>query len=129
MINIKGVFAVKIFDKAKMKKEGRSQNNLDMLTNEINAMRCVHSQFITKIVELIKLKNCYNIIMELANGGSLIDLLNVRQFSEEEVNLIIRQLVKGCYVLFEKNIVHRDLNIKNVLIHFPELEVNAESLQ
>ena len=75
-INIKGVFAVKVFDKAKMKEEGRSQNNLDLLTNEINAMKCVNSKYITKIFELIKLKNCYNIIMELANGGSLIDLLN-----------------------------------------------------
>ena len=86
-------------------------------------MELVDSKYIIKIHEFIKQSNYYNIILELSNGCSLIDLLNEREealpFREAEVNLIIRQVVQGCYALYEKNIIHRDLNIKNVLIHFP----------
>jgi serine/threonine protein kinase len=38
-------------------------------------------------------------------------------------------LVKGCKALFDKEIIHRDLNIKNVLIHYPSMELKADELQ
>lgn len=53
-------------------------------------MQSANSKYITRIIELIKQTDNYNLVMELANGGSLIDLLNTRLFNEEEVNLIIR---------------------------------------
>jgi serine/threonine protein kinase len=67
--------------------------------------------------------------MEFANGCSLRELLNSRgltPFSESEVILVIRQVVKGVKDLYEKTIVHRDLNINNVLIHFAELQPNSK---
>ena len=31
--------------------------------------------------------------------------------------------------MYERNILHRDLNINNVMLHFPDLEPNHEELQ
>lgn len=95
------------------------EKKLGLLTNELLAMDMVNSKYIIKIHEFIKEAESYNIIIELANGCALIELLNQRSFTEAEVNSMMKQLVAGCYVLFQKNIVHRDLNIKNVLLHFP----------
>ena len=71
--------------------------------------------------------------MEFSNGCSLSELLISKKvkypFLEAEVNLVIRQVVQGVKALYEKTIVHRDLNIKNVLIHFPELQPNTKELQ
>ena len=70
--------------------------------------------------------------MEFSNGCSLSELLISKKvkypFLEAEVNLVIRQVVQGVKALYEKTIVHRDLNIKNVLIHFPELQPNTKEL-
>ena len=35
---------------------------------------------------------------------------------------MIIKLSKSLNMIYEKNIIHRDLNINNVMIHFPELE-------
>ena len=62
------------------------------------------------------------------------DLINERYrydigpFTEPEANLIIKQLVLGCKQLYDNKIVHRDLNIKNVLINYPDMEPNAQRL-
>ena len=68
--------------------------------------------------------------MEFSNGCSLLELLNSRKekyppFSEAEVNLVIRQVVQGVKALYDKTIVHRDLKLQNVLIHFPDLHPNS----
>jgi serine/threonine protein kinase len=64
----------------------------------------------------------------------LIDLINLRlshadkAFTEREAQLIVAQLAQGCKALFDKEVVHRDLNIKNVLIHYPTMELQGEDL-
>jgi hypothetical protein len=52
-----------------------------------------------------------------------------KAFTEREAQLIVAQLVLGCKALFDKEVVHRDLNIKNVLIHYPGMELKGEELQ
>jgi serine/threonine protein kinase len=88
----------------------------------------VDSPYCVKVREFLMTdQRCY-IIQEFANGCSLLDLLNERfrqnlgSFSEVEANLVIKQIVTGCKHLYEKEIVHRDLNVKNVLIHYPDME-------
>ena len=47
----------------------------------------------------------------------------------EAIKRIIKQLSLGCKALFDKEVVHRDLNIKNVLIHYPSMELQGDTLQ
>ena len=35
----------------------------------------------------------------------------------------------GVNAIYEKEIVHRDININNVMLHFPDLEPSEEELQ
>ena len=49
--------------------------------------------------------------------------------SEYECKLIIKQLALGVKDMYDLSIVHRDINIKNVLIHFPELDLTEEEMQ
>lgn len=54
---------------------------------------------------------------------------DVGSFSELEANLVLKQLVFGVQHLYQNKVVHRDLNIKNVLIHYTDLELSREDLQ
>ena len=98
-------------------------------------MNTVDSRYLIKFIEKLKYKQFYLIIMEYVIGCDLMKLLNDKiekeydKLNEEEVNLIIRQVVQGCKDLNEKEIIHRDLNIRNVMIHHPELELNDDDLQ
>jgi serine/threonine protein kinase len=49
--------------------------------------------------------------------------------SEHECKLIIQQLALGVKDMYDLQIVHRDINIKNVLIHFPDLDLSEDELQ
>ena len=33
---------------------------------------------------------------------------------------LLRQLIAGCSALYEKRVMHRDLKLDNILIHFPD---------
>ena len=48
---------------------------------------------------------------------------------EIEVQQIIKKLAYGLSDVYDKNIIHRDLNINNVVIHIPDLEPSQEELQ
>ena len=76
-----------------MGEKEETERKLALLTNELLAMDIVNSKYIIKIHEFIKQAETYNIIIELANGCALIELLNQREFTEAEVNLMIMQLV------------------------------------
>ena len=47
---------------------------------------------------------------------------------EAETQLIIKKVVCGLNSIYEKNIIHRDLNINNVVIHLPTLEPTETDL-
>lgn len=47
-------------------------------------------------------------------------LKNARgRITEEESRMILKQLVKGLKDLFDCDLVHRDLKLANILLHFP----------
>ena len=48
---------------------------------------------------------------------------------EPEVQKIIHKLAKGLAILHQRQIIHRDLNVNNVMLHLPELEPTEEDLQ
>jgi serine/threonine protein kinase len=40
--------------------------------------------------------------------------------SEEECRFVLRKLISGLKDLYDFDIVHRDLKLANILLHFPE---------
>ena len=41
------------------------------------------------------------------------------RLSEEECQILMKKLVSGLRDLYEFDIVHRDLKLANILLHFP----------
>ena len=76
------------------------------------------------LVELIEDEERYILIQDYANGGCLNNVIAIRSnpLSEQEVQMILWKLAQGLNAIYERNVVHRDLNINNVMLHFPDLE-------
>ena len=61
----------------------------------------------------------YYMITELCNGGDLQMLKAAKgKLTEEEARLIVRKVIKGLDDLFKYDLVHRDLKLSNILLHF-----------
>lgn len=59
--------------------------------------------------------------MEYANGGDLENLKEIRgRFKEAEARMILQQLVAGFKEIYKMQVMHRDLKLANILVHFPD---------
>ena len=82
----------------------------------------IKSQHVMGMRKYYKTHQHYYIFTELSNCGDLNLLKKARpngRLTEEEGRLIMRKLVSGLRDLFEFDIVHRDLKLANILLHFP----------
>ena len=83
---------------------------------------------IIKIIDIKKSKKNYYIIMELCNGGELSKALekykekNGKAFPEELVQHFMRQIIDAFKYLHEKKIIHRNINLYNILLNFENEE-------
>ena len=60
-------------------------------------------------------------MQEYANGYDLAVLLKARQqIRQEEARIIIKQLVSGIKDVWDLGIIHRDMKLANILLHFPD---------
>ena len=74
------------------------------------------------------------LVMDYCNGMTIENFIEYRnnsecRLSEEEARLVIEKLCQGVSKIHEKNITHRDIHYKNVMLHFPVLEPAEENLQ
>ena len=92
--------------------------------NEIYILKQVNHPNIIKLYEIKQTLNNVFLVFDLCNGGALSNCLekymkqNKRPFTQEIAQSIIRQLVSGLQYLHHNKILHRDLKLDNVLIHF-----------
>ena len=83
-------------------------------------MSMIKSPNVIKQMEVIKTKSNYYSILEFANGGSLQSFLNLHgRFKERFAVSCIQQIIAGCQALYSVNVMHRDLKLDNILVHFP----------
>ena len=92
--------------------------------NEIYILKQVNHPNIIKLYEIKQTLNNFYLVFDLCNGGGLSNCLekymkqNKKPFTQEIAQSIIRQLVLGLQYLHHNKILHRDLKLDNVLIHF-----------
>ena len=118
-----GKYAVKILDKSKYK---RNQKGYKYLENEIKILQDASHENIVKLYSSdIETPKSKYLVTELCNGGDLDSCLNYykerkgRPFTEKEVQYIMRQIVSTFkYLHVEKKIIHRDLKLENILLHY-----------
>ncbi|KAK3736047.1 hypothetical protein QZH41_012219 [Actinostola sp. cb2023] len=105
--------AVKIIDKEKL-----SDRTLHkFLKREVEALRKVDHKNVICLLEVIESERRFYIIMELAQNGDLLKLLQERgRLPESEAKRVFCKVVKGILHCHKKGIAHRDLKLENILL-------------
>lgn len=110
------MYACKVFDT-----ESYSKSDLLMAFKEIKINSMLKSKFNIQSCQTVKTSDKIYMIHEYANCLDLECLLQERgTLKQEEARIIMRQLVKGVKDLHSLNIVHRNLKLCNILLHFPD---------
>lgn len=83
-------------------------------------MRQVDHPNILRLLDVLQSKSAMYLLVELCNGGDLRRFLKLRErLSEDLVREIIKQTASGLCYLNENEMIHRDLKLENILVHFP----------
>ena len=124
------MYACKIVYEQYIKTQVGQQRNSN-LEKEIDILSKADKKTSVSLVELIKEKERSVLIQDFANGVSLSRLLGARggPLREEEAQKIMKKLVKGLNTIYQLKIIHRDLNINNVVLHIPMLEPSLDDLK
>ncbi len=114
-------FACKMISHCKEELDSEFKREYKRFENEVKILSQLQAPGVVQFVDAIKTQSSFYLFTELCNGGDLEKLLRMRtRINEEESRLILIELVKGVQKLHEKGILHRDLKLANVLVHFPE---------
>ena len=103
------------------------------LLNEIKILKTINHPNIVKLEEVKKGTHFYYIVMEFINGGMLSDCLQKYKektgnyFPEQIVQYLMRQLIDALIYIHGKNIIHRDIKLENIMVHF-DSEIDKENL-
>lgn len=124
-----------LFATKKLKKTiVQNENVKKYFDNELFILQHISHPNILKFNEIKQTSNNYYIITDLCNGGDLSTCLkqykkkhNGKPFPEKIVQFFMRQIVYALHYLHHKKIIHRDLKLENLLIHF-EKEEDKENL-
>ena len=70
----------------------------------------------------IKTDSRYYIFMEFCNGGDIKELMDQKRWiiDPRAIQKIMQQLVKGFYDMMQVLVIHRDLKLQNIMLHFPD---------
>lgn len=64
--------------------------------------------------------------MQYCNGGDLDDLRELRgRFNEQEARYFLSQIIQGFKAINDMNVIHRDLKLANILVHFKNIEIDT----
>jgi serine/threonine protein kinase len=115
--NIKNnnIYAIKITTK---KAKANSKVKIyDIVQDEINILKRIHSKYIVKIYNIIDTEdNCY-IVMEYMSNGSLLSIINSDNFTQYMIWRYFRHIIMAVEYCHEiAKICHKDINVNNLLI-------------
>ena len=117
-------FATKKIDK-KFTLNPKAKKYLD---NEISILKDIDHPNIVKLYDVKETSQFYYLVTEYCNGGGLSDCLEQYQekhnkaFPEEIVQYLMKQIVSALRYLHNKTILHRDIKLDNILVHFENEE-------
>ena len=117
------LYATKILDLYAIKGDDFAKDYID---KEMSILMDVNHPNIIELKEIKKKENKIYLVMEYCNGGTLEKFLekyqedNKKPLSEEIVQYIMRQIVEGMKYLSNKKIMHRHINLDNILINYED---------
>ena len=91
--------------------------HLKFLPRELEAMRALKHKNVIELIEVVETRDHVYIVMEMAEGGDLLDYINKKRYlSEDEARLLFHDLVDGLAECHRMKFVHRDLKCENMLL-------------
>ena len=115
-------YATKVIELTKY----NNPNAIRYLNNEIYILKDINHHNIIKFIEKHQDSINVYIVTELCNGGTLFENLmkykkeNKTVFTEEIVQYIMKQIVEAIKYLHNKKIVHRNINLKNIMLNYDD---------
>ena len=117
-------FATKQIDK-KYAANPKAKRYID---NEISILKDINHENIVKLYDVKETSQYFYLVTEYCNGGGLSDCLEKYQeehnaaFPEELVQYLMKQIVSALRYLHRKRILHRDIKLDNILVHYESEE-------
>lgn len=93
------------------------------MKNEIALLAEIRSPNVIALKHATKTKNNFYLAMELCNGGDLEGYRKARggYLPELEARMILKQILRGLQKIKEQDVMHRDLKLANIMLHFAGL--------
>ena len=117
-------FATKQIDK-KYAANPKAKRYID---NEIAILKDINHENIVKLYDVKETSQYFYLVTEYCNGGALSDRLEEYKdtynapFPEEIVQYLMRQIMSAMKYLHGKKILHRDIKLDNILVHYESEE-------
>lgn len=89
----------------------------------------IDNENVIKLLDHIETKEKHYLVMDYCNNGDLdhyikqLKIKNKRFLNEEEARNLLKQLLNGFRGLHELFVIHRDLKLKNILVHNGTLKI------
>ena len=122
-------YALKKFEKEKSYKIKK------YIDNEIDILKEIDHPNLLKLYEVKTTPNYYLLLTEYYNGLQLSKNLEKykdkfkKPFSEEIVQYFMKQIISGIKYLQDRNIIHRDISLKNIMLNYDsEEDLNNQNL-
>ena len=119
-IYLKNIVAIKMIKKVKENDE----EDLKII-NQINILKKLSHPNIVKIHEFYSNKKYYQIITEYCKKGELFKYIK-RSFTEKQLAVIFYQILSGLNYLHEKNVIHKNIKLKNIMVLQKEEDINSK---
>ncbi|KAJ7100117.1 kinase-like domain-containing protein, partial [Mycena belliarum] len=105
--------AVKLIRRETADNEGK----MAKIAREIEILDILKHPNIVRLYDVFETDKFFGIILEYASGGELFDhILAHRYLRERDAAKLFSQLISGVWYMHQKNIVHRDLKLENLLL-------------
>ena len=120
--NIQTKYATQVINKTDINDKGIKR----YLNNWIFILKDIHHLNISKFIELKISPQKVYVVTEYYNGGNLRECLEIykkkinKPFSEEIVQYIMRQIIDAMKYLHNKKIIHRNMKLDNIMIHYED---------
>ncbi|XP_010613651.1 serine/threonine-protein kinase 33 isoform X1 [Fukomys damarensis] len=111
----------------KVNKEKAGSSAVKLLEREVNILKSVKHEHIIHLEQIFETPKKMYLVMELCEDGELKEILDrKRHFSENETRWIIQSLASAIAYLHNKDIVHRDLKLENIMVKSSFIDANNE---
>ena len=111
-------YAIKIIDIARAQTAGEEEGmSLDEIAEEIRLTMSVNTtENAVKVYDFYLAKNHVYVVMELLEGGELLEALMTHgEFDEPQAARCVYELLKGLASIHARSITHRDVKLENLI--------------